>query len=119
VLARCPAVADFLGTLACATLSVRLLRLGPGAAVREHKDYAPGYEGGEVRLHVPIHTGPGAEFRLNGTLVPMAPGQCWYVDVNAPHSVANHGAGHRVHLVIDAVVDKWLEMTMCEAAASG
>jgi hypothetical protein len=89
--------------------SARLLRLGPGASVREHRDYRLGYEDGEVRLHIPVVTGPGAEFHLSGEPVEMAAGECWYVNVNQPHRVANSGAGSRVHLVVDHVVDGWVD----------
>ena len=108
-LGRCPGVAALLGSLACPVLSARLLRLGPGAQVTEHRDNRLGYADGEVRLHVPVTTGPGATFRLSGSVVLMRPGECWYVDVNEPHAVANHGSVARVHLVVDAVLDEWLD----------
>jgi hypothetical protein len=34
-----------------------------------------------------------------------------------PHSVANRGADARVHLVIDAVVDPWIEALFASALA--
>lgn len=109
VLDRCPHLRAFLDRLECEKNAARLLRLGPGARVREHRDYRLGYADGEVRLHVPITTGPGVVFVLSGSEVPMAPGDCWYVDVNCPHSVANDGDAPRVHLVVDCVVDRWVE----------
>jgi hypothetical protein len=39
----------------------------------------------------------------------MQPGEAWYLDLNLPHAVANHGDTERVHLVIDCVLDAWLE----------
>jgi len=35
----------------------------------------------------------------------MAPGECWYLRLSDPHSVANRGTTDRVHLVVDAVVN--------------
>lgn len=119
VLARCPNIHAALGRLECPLTAVRLLRLGPGARVREHRDYRLGYADGEVRLHVPVVTGPEAEFVLDGTPIAMSAGECWYVDVNRPHRVANEGSGVRVHLVIDCVVDHWLTDRFASALQTG
>jgi hypothetical protein len=118
LLERSPALRSALGTLRCEMHSVRLLRLGPGARVAEHRDYRLGYEDGEIRLHVPITTGPGARFFLNGESLSMGAGECWYVNVNRPHRVGNDDALPRVHLVLDAVVDDWLESEI-RSALSG
>ena len=115
---RCPALSSALSQLRCEMLAARLLRLGPGAGVREHRDHRLGYEDGEVRLHVPVITGPDATFHLDGALVPMAAGECWYVNVNRPHRVRNDGAVPRVHLVVDCVVDDWLRDVLLRARDS-
>ena len=108
LLRRCPALRTALSFFTCELRSVRLLRLGPGARVAEHRDYRLGYEDGELRIHVPITTGAGAQFFLAGASVPMAAGECWYVNVNQPHQVCNNDAFARIHLTIDAVLDPWL-----------
>jgi Aspartyl/Asparaginyl beta-hydroxylase len=107
-LARCPALAEIVAAFRCPLQAVRLLRLGPGASVGEHRDYRLGFEDGELRVHVPITTGPGVEFELDSRPVPMQPGEAWYVDVNRPHRVANRGDEPRVNLVLDCDVDDWL-----------
>jgi hypothetical protein len=107
-LAACPRLRDALAVVRAPLTSVRVLRLGPGAHVREHRDYQIGLDFGEVRLHVPLETGPGAEFVVGGVPMRAAPGECWYVDVTQPHSVANTGTRSRLHLVIDCVLDDWL-----------
>jgi hypothetical protein len=107
-LARCPALAGAVAAFLCPLQAVRLLRLGPGASVGEHRDYRLGYDDGEVRVHVPITTGPGVEFELDRRPVPMQPGEAWYVDVNHPHRVANRGVEPRVNLVLDCDVNDWL-----------
>lgn len=112
LLARCPAIAAALSQLHCEMTSVRLLRLGPGARVKEHRDHALGYENGECRLHAPVVSGPEAEFVLAGTPVVMADGECWYVNVNHPHFVANGGSTPRIHLVVDIIVNDWFSSAL-------
>jgi len=34
----------------------------------------------------------------------MNAGECWYLDVNSPHAVANHSDIDRIHLVIDCEI---------------
>jgi quercetin dioxygenase-like cupin family protein len=108
LLARCPSIAAALARIECEKTSVRLLRLGPGARVKEHRDHALGYENGECRLHLPVVSGPEAEFVLAGLPVEMADGDCWYVNVNNRHFVTNTGSTPRIHLVVDVVVNDWL-----------
>jgi hypothetical protein len=108
LLAACPAIAAALGAFACPLESVRLMRLGAGSVIKTHCDHDLDAEHGHARLHVPIATNPGVDFRLNGMRVVLGEGECWYLRLSDPHSVANHGDRDRVHLVIDAVVDAWL-----------
>jgi hypothetical protein len=106
---ECPHLDAALGRFRCELLSARLLRLSPGALIREHRDYKLGYEDGEVRIHVPLTTSPEVEFLLAGERVEMVPGEAWYLDLNLPHAVANRGPTHRVHLVVDCIVNPWLD----------
>jgi len=108
LLARCPYYQTVLATLQCPLTAVRLLRLKAGSSIREHRDYRLGYEDGEVRLHVPIVTNADVAFFLQGEQIPLAEGDCWYLNVNLPHRVDNHSATERIHLVIDCVVNEWL-----------
>jgi mannose-6-phosphate isomerase-like protein (cupin superfamily) len=116
LLARCPAIAAALSALECPIRSVRLLRLAPGAVIREHRDAGLRYEEGEARLHIPIATNAAVEFVLDGDHHVMEAGECWYVNVDLPHRVNNRGTTERIHLVIDCVVDEWLRD---QSAASG
>ncbi|WP_235376405.1 aspartyl/asparaginyl beta-hydroxylase domain-containing protein [Pseudomonas nitroreducens] len=86
----------------------RLLRLEAGSSIREHCDPDLGDPEGDVRLHLPIFSGPGVEFLLEGQVVPMAPGECWFLDLARPHRVENVGEQARVHLVVDARRNDWL-----------
>ena len=104
----CPGVRAVLATLDCPLRSVRLLRLGPGGVIREHRDYDLGYDRREARLHVPVVTNPDVSFHLRNRRVVMAPGETWYLDLSQPHRVVNGGATDRIHLVIDVGVNDWL-----------
>jgi hypothetical protein len=108
MLRRCPALGAVLDRLNCELLAVRLLRLGPGAAIGEHRDHCLGYEDGEVRLHLPLTTNEAVSFVLAGERVDMQPGELWYLNFNEVHAVANRGTEPRIHLVIDCVVNRWL-----------
>ncbi|WDY55829.1 aspartyl/asparaginyl beta-hydroxylase domain-containing protein [Pseudomonas sp. PSKL.D1] len=97
-------LAPFRATLRAA----RLLRLGPGARIHEHRDPDLGRPGGPLRLHVPLLSPRGVEFLVDGLQVPMRPGECWFIDLSRPHRVSNPGPGERIHLVLDCLPDGWL-----------
>lgn len=116
VLARCPSLQRALAALECPVKSARLLKLGAGARIIEHRDYNLSLDDGEVRLHVPITTSPLVDFYLNGERVVMNPGECWYINANLPHKVENRSDSDRVHLVIDCKVDDWLRSLAASAS---
>lgn len=97
-----------LGTFRCPLESARLMRLGPGSAILEHRDPDLDPDGGVIRLHVPVLTNDDVDFRLSNRRVTMAPGSVWYLRLSDPHRVSNGGTSDRVHLVIDARVNEWL-----------
>jgi hypothetical protein len=103
-LAHAPAVAGLLAGIPATLRAVRLMALGPGAQVYEHRDSNLGIPWGFVRLHVPVQTNPGAVTAFEGQEHHWAPGQLWYGDFDRPHYVANRGGEDRVHLVIDCLV---------------
>src|SRR6476619_7166712 len=82
---RCPRTRAAVAGVRCPTTAVRFLRLGPGATIREHRDLGLAFGEGEVRLHVPVVTGPEIDFVLAGEPVPMQRGECWYLDLTQPH----------------------------------
>lgn len=108
VLRQCRYFEEVLSSFACELRAVRLMRLEPGGEIREHRDADVGLDHEEVRLHVPVTTNEAVDFRLDGERVVMRAGECWYLNLTLPHSVANRGATDRVHLVIDAVANEWL-----------
>lgn len=115
-LEACPYFKEVLASLKCPLQSVRLMRLTPGSVIKEHRDHDLAAETGNVRLHLPITTTPDVDFFLNGTRVIMHPGELWYLRLADPHSVVNRGDADRVHLVIDATMNPWLEAQLKEAA---
>jgi ribosomal protein S18 acetylase RimI-like enzyme len=118
LLARCPYVRETLAALRCPQQAVRFLRLKAGSAIKEHRDHQLGFTDGEIRLHIPVATNPGVEFVLNQVRVVMHPGECWYLNFNLPHRVANHSTTDRIHLVVDCVVNDWLRDLLLAAAAA-
>jgi hypothetical protein len=108
LLARCPYFRDVLSVFQCLAQSARLLRLHANSNIAEHVDNELEFDDGVVRLHVPIVTSDEVYFYLDGARLAMAPGECWYTNVNLPHSVDNRSAVDRVHLVIDCLVNDWL-----------
>ena len=99
---------DVLQAFQCTLLAVRLMKLSAGSLIKEHTDHDLDVESGVVRLHVPIQTNDKVDFQLNGSRVVLPAGECWYLRLSDPHSVANRSDEDRVHLVIDAEVNEWL-----------
>ena len=89
---------------------VRLLRLEPGAVVKEHTDPTLGLEQEKsvIRLTIPVLSGEQVEFYLNDTLVPMQPGECWYLRLSDPHRIVNAGDTERINMSIDMVPNEWV-----------
>ncbi len=108
LLEQCPYFAAILAEFHAPLEAVRLMRLAPGSIIKEHRDHELGLEFGTARLHIPVATNPDVEFLLNGERVVMNAGECWYLRLSDPHSVANRGNQARVHMVIDARVNNWL-----------
>lgn len=106
-LSRCDYLPEVLKTFECKLESARLLRLGAAAKIREHRDYKMSFEDGVARVHIPVQSNPQVEFFLDGKPVQMNEGEVWYLNLNLPHSVINHGDNERVHLVLDCIVNDW------------
>ncbi|PWB31957.1 aspartyl beta-hydroxylase [Pseudomonas sp. SDI] len=104
-----------LGHLPLAIRSARLLRLGPGAQIHEHRDYDLGGPDADLRLHIPLLSPEQVDFMLEGQRIPMRAGECWFLDLERPHSVDNHDQLPRIHLVLDCRPTPWL----LDAVAAG
>lgn len=94
--------------------AVRLLNLAAGAQIKPHSDHCLGYEDGYFRLHIPIITNSDVIFILDDNRLIMNEGECWYINANFTHSVANNGAEDRIHLVIDGIRNEWSDQLFFE-----
>ncbi|MFS2070593.1 aspartyl/asparaginyl beta-hydroxylase domain-containing protein [Pseudomonas sp. CT11-2] len=96
----------------------RLLRLGPGGRIHEHRDYDLGEPDADLRLHIPLLSPPQVDFMLDGQRMPMAAGECWYLDLARPHRVDNRDTQTRIHLVLDCRPGAWLEQAIIDGVAT-
>ena len=89
---------------------VRLLRLAPGALVAEHTDPTLGLEihKSVIRLTIPIIKSEEVDFYLNSEIVPMKPGECWYMRLTDPHKINNRGETERINFTIDMIPNEWV-----------
>lgn len=109
LLQRSPYLQQVLNMFQCPLLAVRLHKLGAGAVIKEHSDAGLCYEQGFLRLHVPVFTNSEVEFHLQGERITLQTGECWYLNLNLPHALNNKSKQDRIHLVIDAVVNDWVQ----------
>lgn len=115
LLEACSYFRTVVNSFQCDKETVRLLRLGPGSIIHEHRDRGASYADGFLRLHVPITTNEHTRFIVDDEVLPMRPGECWYANFGLPHSVHNEGTIDRVHLIIDALRNAWSDQ-LFEAA---
>jgi len=94
----------------CDVTLVRLLRLAPGATVKEHTDPTLGIhiEQSVIRLTIPIMSNDQVHFYLNNTKVPMQLGECWYLRLTDPHRIINGGDTERINMSIDMRPNDWV-----------
>lgn len=109
LLKDCTYIQEVLKTFECPLLSVRLLKLAAGAQIHEHKDRDLCFEEGLVRFHIPVITNSEVEFYLDKERMNLKEGECWYMNFNLPHALHNKSSVDRIHLVIDAMVNDWVQ----------
>jgi hypothetical protein len=109
LLEHCPGFRRALAAFDCPLRVVRLMRLTPGSVIKEHTDVDLSFEDGTIRVHIPVMTNERVAFHLNGSRVVLEAGSAWYLRLSDPHRVANHSSADRVHLVVDADVNAWVE----------
>lgn len=107
-LAKTPYFSEILASIPAQVRGVRLMALGPGAAVREHCDGKYGFSCGVLRLHVPVLTNSGSVVVIDGKSRFWNAGRLWFGDFGRRHYVANAGDRVRVHMVIDCLVSREL-----------
>ncbi|WP_248744080.1 MULTISPECIES: aspartyl/asparaginyl beta-hydroxylase domain-containing protein [unclassified Pseudomonas] len=99
-------------------VSARLLRLGPGGQIHEHRDYDLDGPDADLRLHIPLLSPPAVDFWLDGLRMPMVAGECWFLDLARPHRVDNRDSTARIHLVLDCRPGAWLEQMIADGLLS-
>src|SRR6478672_1336545 len=77
LLDACPYFRTVLEAFACEKESVRLLRLGAGSVIHEHRDPGAAYADGFFRVHVPITSNSETHFLVDRQEIAMQPGECW------------------------------------------
>lgn len=89
---------------------VRALRLEKGNVVKEHRDVTLGLqvEKSVIRLTIPVIKDEKADFYLNNKIVPMKPGECWYMRLTDPHQVINKSERDRINITIDMIPNQWV-----------
>jgi hypothetical protein len=113
-----PYISMVLSSIPAPLRCARLMALGPGAESPRHLDTKCGLPWGNVRLHVPLVTTPGAVLEISGETHCWQPGELWYADFTRMHIVRNTDATTRVHLVIDTVPTKELVQLFPDEFAS-
>jgi len=108
-LKKCPYLLSIHDTFQCDKETFRIHTLDAGASIRPHRDIGYRLEDGKVRLHIPIQTNDQVQLLLNGELVKMKPGECWYCNFHITHEVHNHSDTPRMHLIMDCIVNDWLK----------
>lgn len=106
VMEQCSYIKEVIESLPGDKKAIRLMRLKPGAMIKEHRDMDLCYEKGEARIHVPVITNEKVDFLLEGEKMDLLAGECWYMNFDLPHSLVNNGDSDRVHLVIDCIVNE-------------
>lgn len=114
ILKSCGYFQEVLNSFHFEKAAVRLLNLSVGAEIKPHSDYCLGYEDGYFRLHIPIITNSEVEFIVDHQRLIMNEGECWYINANFIHSVANRGNADRIHLVIDGIRNDWSDALFFE-----
>lgn len=109
ILEGCQYIPSVIESFKTKILTARLLKLSVGSIIKPHEDYKMGYKDNNCRIHIPITTNDKVSFCLDNEELRLLPGECWYIDANFTHSVANLGNEDRIHLVIDLERNDWTD----------
>ena len=109
LMGQCPYLKTVVDSFPCEKKAIRLLNLQPGAIIKEHRDAELNFENGEARIHIPVTTNAAVDFFLEDERVVMNEGESWYMNFNMKHRLANNGNTDRIHLVMDCIVNDWMQ----------
>jgi hypothetical protein len=77
-------------------------KLKVGGRIAPHVDSLPSFAASH-RIHLPITTGPGVRFTIDGRPCPMKVGHGYEINNQLPHSVMNAGTEDRITFNFDYV----------------
>ncbi|MGZ5049636.1 MAG: aspartyl/asparaginyl beta-hydroxylase domain-containing protein [Methylobacter sp.] len=115
LLERCTYFREVVDTFQCKKTSIRLMALGAGSQIKMHVDNGTSFEDGTARLHIPIVTTPDICFTIEDEEIHFSAGNTWYLNANCSHGVNNKSKNSRIHLMLDCIVNPWLEAIFLEA----
>lgn len=115
LLERCAYFREVLARFECEITSARLMSMGPGCCIKPHRDNGTAFEDGVARLHIPIATAPEVLFTIEGEEVHFSAGHTWYLNADSLHGVYNGSPQPRIHLMLDCLVNPWLEQIFIES----
>ncbi len=115
ILKRCPYFQEVIDSFECEKTSVRLMALGAGSQIKMHTDKGTSFEDGIARLHIPIVTTPDICFTIEDEEIHFSAGFTWYLNAGCLHGVRNKSLTPRIHLMLDCIVNPWLENVFQEA----
>jgi len=115
ILGRCPYFQEVINTFKCEKTSVRLMALGAGSRIKMHTDKGTSFEDGMARLHIPVITAPEICFTIEDEDIHFSAGYTWYLNANCLHGVNNESKSSRIHLMLDCIVNPWLEAVFQDA----
>lgn len=78
-----------------------IVNLKPKSFIATHSDRGSRYFQLGHRLHIPIKTNGGVIFAVGESKINMKTGRIYEINNLAPHSVKNHSAENRIHLIMD------------------
>jgi len=117
MLEGCPYLQEIFAGFETEITSIRLMRLEPGAELKEHSDPTLDAAHREiVRLTLPVFSDDLALFLLNGSEVAMQPGELWYMKLSKRHSVHNNSPYERINMSIDVKWNGWVESWLASNA---
>ena len=78
-------------------------KLAPEGKIDPHVDQGESFATSH-RIHVPLQTNPGVQFKINGRSFHLEEGIAYEVSNLDPHAVANRGLRDRLHFIFDYAV---------------
>lgn len=109
ILQRCSYFREVIDSFQCEKTSVRLMAMAPGSRILPHRDRGTSFEDGMARIHLPLVTSHEVLFTIDNEKVHFSAGNAWYLNAQCLHGVSNDGENPRVHLMLDCIVNPWLE----------